>query len=253
MSPIIHDMARTPTNDKGPAPAEPAKPRTRLQKLWHDYIRPFLIVVLVLGTLRSAVADWNDVPTGSMKPTILEGDRIFVNKLAYDLKIPFTTRHLAEWGHPRHGDIVVLFSPAGGTRLVKRVIGLPGDTVAMRQNRLFLNGRPVPYEAVGGDEAPWASARERADRAFLRESLGGDDHLIMLAPRAPFRPSFGPITIPEGRYLVMGDNRDESADSRVFGLVDRRDIVGRATAVVFSLDRDHYWIPRADRFLHRLS
>src|SRR5580692_12543008 len=100
---------------------------------WDHFIKkeakPLLIMLLVLFVLRSAVADWNDVPTGSMKPTIMEGDRVFVNKLAYDLKVPFTTWHLAEWGNPKRGDIVVFFSPKDGMRLVKRVIGLPGDTV----------------------------------------------------------------------------------------------------------------------------
>jgi signal peptidase I len=224
-----------------------------IARTWRGWGVPLLVALLVTLPFRSAIADWNDVPSGSMRPTLLEGDRIFVNKLAYDLKIPFTTHHLARWSDPQRGDIVILFSPAGGTRLVKRVIALPGDTVAMRGNRLLLNGQPVAYEPVGSEEAAWASPRERADRTFLRERLDGEEHLIMLAPGAPFRPSFGPFTIPEGRYLVMGDNRDESADSRVFGLVDRSRIVGRVTTVVFSLDRDHHWIPRAGRFFQSLS
>ena len=86
------------------------------------------------------MADWNDVPTGSMKPTILEGDRVFVNKLAYDLKVPFTTWHITEWSNPHCGDIVVFFSPKDGKRLVKRVIGLPGDTVELQNERLVING-----------------------------------------------------------------------------------------------------------------
>jgi signal peptidase I len=87
----------------------------------------------------SAIADWNDVPTGSMNPTILAGDRIFVNKLAYDLRISFTTWRLAHWDNPRRGEIVVFFSPVDGTRLVKRVIGVPGDVIAMNGNRLYIN------------------------------------------------------------------------------------------------------------------
>lgn len=96
--------------------------RSRARHYWRQEIRPLLILALVLFSVRSSLADWNDVPSGSMKPTILEGDRVFVNKLAYDLKVPFTTWHLAEWANPKRGDIVVFFSPRDGTRLVKRVV-----------------------------------------------------------------------------------------------------------------------------------
>src|SRR3954471_19229848 len=104
-------------------------------------IKVFLLMLLVICSLRSALADWNDVPTGSMKPTIEEGDRVVVNKLAYDLKVPFTTYEIAKWGDPKRGDIVVLFSPRDGVRLVKRVIAVPGDTVQLVENNLFINGK----------------------------------------------------------------------------------------------------------------
>src|SRR5580765_3311532 len=103
-------------------------------------IKVFAIMLLVICSLRSALADWNDVPTGSMKPTIQEGDRVVVNKLAYDLKVPFTTIEVFKWSDPQRGDIVVLFSPVDGTRLVKRVIAVPGDRVAMLNNQLYVNG-----------------------------------------------------------------------------------------------------------------
>src|SRR5438045_1814613 len=107
----------------------------------------FLLMLLIISSLRSALADWNDVPTGSMKPTIEEGDRVVVNKLAYDLKVPFTTYEIAKWGDPKRGDIVVLFSPIDGTRLVKRVIGIPGDSVAAIENQLYVNGKKMPTTA----------------------------------------------------------------------------------------------------------
>src|SRR5258708_3638517 len=97
-----------------------------------EEIKVFVLMLLVVSSLRSALADWNDVPTGSMKPTIQEGDRVVVNKLAYDLKVPFTTIEVAKWSDPKHGDIVVLFSPADGVRLVKRAVGLPAVQIAMR-------------------------------------------------------------------------------------------------------------------------
>src|SRR5258708_27807537 len=110
-----------------------------------EHLRPFAFLTLVLFAARSSLADWNDVPTGSMNPTIMEGDRIFVNKLAYDLKIPFTTKHLATWANPQRGDVVVFYAPTDGTRMVKRVMAVPGDTIAMRENQLIVNGQPAGY------------------------------------------------------------------------------------------------------------
>src|SRR5439155_24601805 len=107
--------------------------------LWREWLRPALLIAAIVFPLKSAVADWNWVPTGSMKPTILEGDLVLVNKLAYDLKVPFTLFRLAEWSNPQHGDIVVFFSPKDGTPLVKRVLAGPGDTIEMRDEGLFHN------------------------------------------------------------------------------------------------------------------
>ena len=120
----------------------------RARRLWIKEVRPLLVLALVLFAIRSSLADWNDVPTGSMKPTILEGDRVYVNKLAYDLKVPFTTWHIAEWSNPKRGEIVVFYSPYNGQRLVKRVIGLPGDTLELRNEALILNGQPVQYGPI---------------------------------------------------------------------------------------------------------
>src|SRR5580765_5741033 len=122
--------------------------KARLEVAWREWIRSVLTTALVLFSCRSAVADWNDVPSGSMRPTILEGDRILVNKLAYDLKVPFTTWHIAEWSNPQRGDIAVFYSPHDGKRLVKRVIGLPGDTIELRDSALVINGEPVTYQPI---------------------------------------------------------------------------------------------------------
>src|SRR5262245_44086320 len=113
---------------------------SRIGEIVRKHVLPLAVLILVLTSFRSAIADWNDVPSGSMRPTILEGDRIFVNKLAYGLKVPFTTMHLARWASPARGEVVIFFSPDEGLRMVKRVVGLPGDTVQMIDNRLYING-----------------------------------------------------------------------------------------------------------------
>ena len=128
------------------------------QKIFEE-LRIFLAMLLVVSSLRSALADWNDVPTGSMKPTIEIGDRVVVNKLAYDLKIPFTTIEVLKWADPRRGDIVVLFSPQDGVRLVKRVIAVPGDIVAMNDNQVFVNAKAAKWSPM--DRLPMATLSSR--------------------------------------------------------------------------------------------
>src|SRR5216110_864770 len=186
-------------------------------------------MLLVISSLRSALADWNDVPTGSMKPTIQEGDRVVVNKLAYDLKVPFTTIEIWKWDNPKRGDIVVLFSPVDGTRLV--------------------NNKAVPMTKPSG---PFDD-EEQGMTFVADEVLAGKLHKVMFTPQIPAVRSFGPIIVPPGKYFVMGDNRDNSNDSRFIGFIERRRIVGRALAVAFSLDRNHHWKPRFDRFFTKLE
>lgn len=199
--------------------------------LWKGWGVSLAISLLVATSFKSAIADWNDIPTGSMKPTILIGDRVLVNKLAYDFKIPYTTLHLAKWDNPKRGDIVVFFSPEDGTRLIKRVIGLPGDRIAMQQNRLFINGHFLQYSPVESGVIDHNSGS-----ASFTENLLGKAHAVQFLPQKPSLNTFAPITVPEGQYFMMGDNRDNSADSRFFGFVDRKLIVGRARTVALSRD-----------------
>jgi len=213
---------------------------------------PILVALIVAGSFKSAIADWNTVPTGSMKPTILEGDRIFVNKLAYDLKVPFTTKHIAEWGGPQRGEIVVFYSPADNTRLVKRVVGLPGDTIALEDNKLFINGKALNYEPIKSSDIDPTPGEGMGNSYCLKEDLQGVKHSVMLHPETQSRRSFNSITIPPGHYFMMGDNRDNSTDSRYFGFVKRDRIVGRAIDVVISLDINNKYRPRWERFFSRL-
>ena len=224
--------------------------RTRLNGLWREWLRPFLLAALVLGPLRSAGADWNDVPSGSMRPTILEGDRIFVNKLAYDLKVPFTTLHLAEWADPQRGDIVVLFSPYDDRRLVKRVVGVPGDTIETRGGRLFVNGKAASYTSLGSEDVRLAGLDDK-EGLLWRESVDGRAHPVMGIQEGVGADS-PVVTVPAGRYFLMGDHRDSSFDSRYWGFAERRRIVGRAVAVVASIDVENGYHPRWQRFFTAL-
>jgi signal peptidase I len=226
----------------------------RWRRIWRDHVKPLAILIGVLLTFRSSVADWHDVPTQSMEPTILVGDRIVVNKLAYDLKVPFTTWHVAEWDDPDRGEVVVFYSPKDGKRMVKRVIGVPGDVVGMRANRLTINGAVVPLEAMDPSVVGPYPLHDPAPHRFGRERLGdGSDavtHATMYQPARRARRDFAERVVPPGRFLVMGDNRDNSGDSRVFGYVPRDEIVGEAVAVAVSFDA---LSPRWRRFFRSMD
>jgi signal peptidase I len=228
------------------------KKRIPWKEHWKNFLRkdakPLLITVLVLFAFRSAIADWNDVPTGSMKPTILEGDRVFVNKLAYDLKVPFTTWHIAQWGNPKRGDIVVFFSPADGQRLVKRVVGVPGDRIELVDNQVLVNGTALTYEALPQKTINELPAEEQPQHDYATENIAEHAHPVMSTPAINSRRTFGPITVPDGKYFMMGDNRDNSFDSRFYGCVERSRIVGKAISVALSFDHGHIFQPRWHRF-----
>mgnify|MGYP003663414903 CR=1 FL=1 len=203
-----------------------------------------LVFISLMLVFRSAVADWNDVPTGSMKPTIVEGDRILINKMAYDLKLPFSQKTLVNFADPKRNDIVIFESEAAKKRLVKRVIGIPGDTVSMVNNQLSINHQVADYTIVS----------RKKNYTLSQESIAGNAHLIRTKVQPgnvnqPRRANFREITIPAGFYLMMGDNRDNSADSRSIGLVPREEIIGRSNKVVFSLNYEQYLVPRSERFL----
>lgn len=204
--------------------------------------RSFLLIIALMLVFRSSFADWNSVPTGSMQPTIIEGDRIFVNKLAYDLKLPLTDLSLYQRAEPTRGDIVVFNSVAADKRLVKRLIGLPGDVVAMVDNRLIINGEPAVYREL----------QRESDAVVATESIAGISHRVRFASRPSPLSSFAPVRVPEGHFLMLGDNRDNSADSRVIGFVPRAQLVGRSQTVVLSFDYDNYFLPRTDRYLQSL-
>lgn len=220
--------------------------------LWHEWAKPLVVMAVIILPIKSSIADWNWVPTGSMKPTIMEGDLVFINKLAYDLKVPFSLSRISEWGNPKNGDIVVFFSPKDGMRLVKRVIACPGDTIEMKDNVLFLNGDRMQY-SVSDTHSFSSEIYEDARAVLARESQNGTEHWVMSLPARPAMRSFSRLTVPPGKYFMMGDSRDNSADSRFFGFVDRKQIIGQASRVLLSFDKNHYYIPRIQRIFSTLN
>lgn len=208
---------------------------------WAGTLLPILLLVLVV---RSAVAEPFRIPSGSMMPTLEAGDFIMVSKFSYDIRLPGINTSIASLGEPERGDVVVFRPPwAPGEAWIKRVVGLPGDEVVVRDNNVWINGEPVSTEVVG----PYRGDPDNEDDAdlmrygasLLTEHLGNVGHEIIqmsLVNSAPDVPNdLNPRTVPRGCYFVMGDNRDNSEDSRYHGCVPEANIVGKATFIWMSL------------------
>lgn len=218
----------------------------RLRKLIADN-KGFLFFLFGMIMVRSAIADWYGVPSGSMYPTLMIGDRIVTDRLAYDVKLPFTDvilRHLAD---PKRGDIVTFTSPEDGNRLVKRLVAIPGDVVEMRGEQLIINGVQASYGQPGSDVLAHLSPDYAGPQLVLTEQILGSRRPIIVMPERKALRSFGPVTVPSGQYLMLGDNRDNSKDSRYIGFVKRELITGQVKRVAISFDANHYYLPRVDR------
>lgn len=216
----------------------------RLQQFWREN-RQFFMLLACIVFFKSAIADLSSISGASMQPTLLDGDKVWVNKLAYDVKIPFTEISLAETGEPERGDIVIIDSKKAHKRLVKRIVGVPGDTIYMQNNTLVINGEAAGYEVLDRE----------ADAIIILEELPNKSHQAQLSTHYANRTnrSYGPAIVPEDQYFVLGDNRDNSADSRVYSFVPRGEIIGRSNSVVFSLDSLNSYLPRSERFLSELD
>jgi signal peptidase I len=200
---------------------------------------PFILFVVLLFSFRSSVADWYYVPTGSMEPTIYVGDRVVVDKSAYTLEIPFTDVVLAKTGAVTRGDIVIINSHAADTRLIKRVVAVEGDTVRLEENRLSINGEKASVEAKGS--------------SLFLENILGHTRTIALNPLPSSAKSFNSVTVPKGHVLALGDNRNNSVDSRYYGFIPVEEIQGKANYVAFSLDTEDMYLPRKERFFTALE
>ena len=232
--------------------AENNTSKTPSRATWRGY-RDFITFAVLMLLFRSAWADWVRVPTGSMNPTILEGDRVLVDKHVFGFRVPWTLVRLTPGRNPARGEIVVFDSPVDGTSLVKRLIAVPGDIVELDEQGLIINGKRAHYSAGDSDRLRGLLADTAAqDPLVLHEAGFGPEHDLLVLPHREAR-TFGPTQVPDDMYFVMGDNRNNSADSRYFGFVPRRNIVGRATRVAISLNPDNYYAPRRDRILTPLK
>jgi signal peptidase I len=216
-------------------------------KHWMRANKGFLMFLMLFGIFRTAVADWNPIPSASMHPNLLEGDVVFVNRLAYNVKLPLTDIVISPTGEPQRGDIVTFSSPVNGMRLIKRLIAVPGDRVEMRNDELIINGHAADYTALGhGIE----NIHGVGDLATVRvdEAVGQSRRAIQFLPQVKARRDFAPLVVPPGQYMMLGDNRDNSEDSRYIGMVPRALLIGRAERVLASADITGNWMPRTERF-----
>jgi len=187
-----------------------------------EYARSFLPVLLFVLVIRSFVFEPFRIPSGSMMPTLLDGDFIFVKKYSYGLRLPVTETKIIETGEPKRGDVVVFRLPSEpSVNYIKRVIGLPGDEVRFEQQRLTINGVRVDLQASGEDHD---------GIPVYRENLDGREH-EMLIRNPSYSKKDGVYNIREGEYFMMGDNRDNSSDSRFLGAIPEEYLVGEAVRV----------------------
>lgn len=213
-----------------------------LGNVWREN-RNFLLLLCAIVFFKSAIADLSSISGASMLPTLVDGDKVWVNKLAYDVKVPFTDVTLAKLSDPTRGDIIIIDSAQARKRLVKRIVGVPGDQIEIQNNALIINGVSADYEVLSRD----------GGTMIIEEALPGRNHQVRLTQFPGSSRSYGPVVVPEDRYFVLGDNRNSSADSRVYSFIPREEIMGRSRSVVFSLDSDNYFLPRGSRFMSGLE
>jgi signal peptidase I len=212
----------------GEAPPDTANARP--PEPWYvEYSKSFFPVLLIVLVLRSFVIEPFRIPSGSMMPTLLVGDFIVVSKYSYGIRLPVTRHRIIPTGLPERGDVAVFRYPENPREdYIKRVVGLPGDRVAFHNKTLLINGEPVPQQPVGIYEGAGSGAM-MTGAEVLEETLGDTTHQILTWRK---RPSVeGETVVPEGHYFVLGDNRDNSNDSRFWGFVPEENLVGKAVMI----------------------
>ncbi len=190
-----------------------SNPKSKLR----EYVEAILLAIVIAFFIRTFVIQAYKIPSGSMKPTLLIGDHILVSKFNYGVKLPFIRSTLIPVGTPKRGDIIVFIYPEDRSKdFIKRVIGVPGDTVEIRDKKVFLNGQP------------------------MNDPHGVHSDNLTIPGAVQPRDNFGPVKVPEGKLFVMGDNRDESYDSRFWGFVDMKDVLGKALIIYWSWNQEDY-------------
>ena len=199
-----------------------------------EYSRAFFPVILVVFLVRGFVVEPFRIPSGSMEPTLRIGDFILVNKFDYGLRLPVLNRKIIAVGEPKRGDVMVFRYPGNpSVDYIKRVVGLPGDHIVYNDKKLYINGKLMPQTADG--QFVYSEGRQHGIVSRkVREDLDGVVHDILLSSRPQQAPM--EFTVPPGQYFVMGDNRDRSWDSRYWGTVPEKNIVGKAFMIWFSWD-----------------
>jgi signal peptidase I len=219
--------------------------------LWVSFGAELFVVVALMFTCRVAVADWPKVPSGSMEPTLRVGDYLLVNHLAYGPRLPFTNTAI-ETGQPQRGDVVVFrYPPDVSQYYVKRLIGLPGDRVVFNEGTVTVNSQPLKTEVLNDNAGPDQPTEDRG-QWLVRESAASPARVLKINPfvqgRLPLNLTDAGLaancqsahagawecTVPAGQYLMLGDNRDNSSDSRVWGFLPHEEVYGKAVRVLFN-------------------
>lgn len=247
MAPNDSDTALPQGTPTAGAPADAKKPNWLV-----DNLKSLALPLLLVLAIRSVVIEPFKIPSGSMLPTLLIGDYLFVNKFSYGLKFPFSEwlpdgpYYIYKSSPPKRGDVIVFLYPKDESlNYIKRVIGTPGDTLEVRNRVLYINGKAMPLEELTGEKAQAelgrldASAKQDPGRLqVFVEHLDTRDHISFFDKENFFAENFGPITVPADSYFAMGDNRDYSADSRYWGFVPMKNIKGRAIFIWLSIYTD---------------
>lgn len=199
-----------------------------------EYSKSFFPVILVVFLIRSFVVEPFKIPSGSMMPTLLAGDFILVNKFTYGLRVPILNNTFLDVGHPQRGDVFVFhYPPDPSLDYIKRVVGLPGDKIAYRDKRLYINGQKLDV-SFADDYQYVASGLNMVNAKRYKEQLGTHQHDILIEDNSITID--GEVEVPAGHYFAMGDNRDNSKDSRVWGFVPENNLVGKAFFIWWNFD-----------------
>ncbi len=214
------------------------------EPLMVEYSRSFFPVIFIVLILRSFLVEPFRIPSGSMMPTLLIGDFILVNKFSYGIRLPVLNKKIIELGEPQRGDPVVFRYPVQPQDdYIKRVVGVPGDTIYYKDKTIYLNGQAMGQTKVGHYAGFGSGVRLTGTLKYV-ENLDGIEHTILIDPKLPNLVAGchflarGPITVPEGHYFVMGDNRDHSNDSRCWGFVPDENLVGKAFGIWMNWDSE---------------